>query len=179
MEAEHRNRLLALLEKIPHGVPAGWEKETFAVGGLTYLGFSAVQTEKLVVISTQEQSVIDCRTWEMTCCAENYDEDDLIACAEPLGDELIPIAGEWGGGLRRFSPAGEHLDRAAPFWPREQIIFMPRYTIWQQRPDACTVIFDDYEPQTFGFSRCGNYMAVGTSSEVDIFRRIGESSYEL
>ena len=25
----------------------------------------------------------------MTCCAENYDEDDLIACAEPLGDELI------------------------------------------------------------------------------------------
>ena len=35
METEHRERLLALLEKIPYGVPAGWEKETFAVGGLT------------------------------------------------------------------------------------------------------------------------------------------------
>ena len=64
METEHRARLLALLEKIPCGVPAGWEKETFAVGGLTYLGFSNLQTEKLVVISSQRQSVIDCRTWE-------------------------------------------------------------------------------------------------------------------
>lgn len=174
MEAENRKRLLALLEKIPYGVPAGWEKETFAVGGLMYLGFSAVQTEKLVVISSQRQSIIDCRTWEKVYCTENYDERDLIAGAEPLGDELIPIAGEGGGGLRRLSPAGDGLGRAAPFWPREQVIFMPRYTIWQQHPEACTVIFDDYEPLAFGFSRCGNYMAVGTSSEVDIFRWIGE-----
>ena len=98
MEAEHRNRLLDLLEKIPRGVPAGWEKETFAVGGLMYLGFSNLQTEKLVVISSQRQSVIDCRTWEKTYCEENYDEEGLAACAEPLGDELIPIAGEGGGG---------------------------------------------------------------------------------
>ena len=41
------------------------------------------------------------------------------------------------------------------------------------------MIFDDYEPKAFGFSRCGNYMAVGTSSEVDIFRRTGEWTYEL
>lgn len=173
-EEEHRRHLLELLEKIPHGVPAGWEKETFAIGGLVYLGFSAVQTEKLVVISSQRQSVIDCRTWEKTYCTENYDERDLIACAEPLGDELVPIAGEGGGGMRRSSPLGDGLDRADPFWPKEQIIFMPRYTIWQQHPEACTVIFDDYEPMAFGFSRCGNYMAVGTSSEVDIFKRIGE-----
>lgn len=174
MEAEHRNRLLALLEKIPHGVPVGWEKETFAVGGLTYLGFSNLQTEKLVVISAQSQSVIDCRTWEKTYCTENYDERDLIACAEPLGDELVPIAGEGGGGLRRLSPAGDGLDRAAPFWSKELVIFMPQYASWYQSPETCTVIFDDYGPKAFGFSRCGNYMAVGTSSEVDIFRRIGE-----
>ena len=70
MEAEHRNHLLDLLEKIPRGVPAGWGKETFAVGGLMYLGFSNLQTEKLVVISSQRQSVIDCRTWEKTYCEE-------------------------------------------------------------------------------------------------------------
>lgn len=174
MEAEHRNRLLALLEKILHGVPVGWEKETFAVGGLMYLGFSVVQTEKLVIVSSQGQSVIDCRTWKKTYCTENYDERDLIACAELLGDELIPLAGEGGGGLRRFSPAGDGLDRAAPFWPKEQIIFMPQYASWYQSPETCTVIFDDYGPLAFGFSRCGSYMAVGTSSEVDIFRRIGE-----
>ena len=179
MEAEHRERLLVLLEKIPHGVPAGWEKETFAVGGLTYLGFSNRQTEKLVVISSQSQSVIDCRTWEKIDCEENYDKENLIACAEPLGDELNPIAGEGGGGLRRFAPPGDGLDTAAPLWPKELVIFMPQYTSWYQSPEACTIIFDDYGPKAFGFSRCGNYMAVGTSSEVDIFRRIGESSYEL
>jgi hypothetical protein len=174
MEAEHRNRLLALLEKIPHGVPAGWEKETFAVGGLMYLGFSNRQTEKLVVISSQSQCVIDCRTWEKIDCEENYDEENLVACAEPLGDELIPIAGEGGGGLRRFAPPGDGLDTAAPLWPKELVIFMPQYASWYQHPETCTLIFDDYEPLAFGFSRCGNYMAVATSSEVDIFKRTGE-----
>ncbi len=174
METEHRARLLALLEKIPCGVPAGWEKETFAVGGLTYLGFSNLQTEKLVVISSQRQSVIDCRTWEKIDCEGSYDEENLVACAEPLGDELIPIAGEVGGGLRRLAPPGDGLDTAAPFWPKELVIFMPQYASWYQSPETCTIIFDDYGPKAFGFSRCGNYMAVGTSSEVDIFRRIGE-----
>ena len=173
-QEEDRKRLLNLLDEIPRGVPAGWEKETFAVGGLMYLGFSNLQTEKLVVISSQWQSVVDCRTWEKVWCTECYDEQDLTACAAPLGDELIPIAGGGGGGLRRSVPQGDGLDTAAPFWPKEQIIFMPRYASWYQSPETCTVIFDDYAPLAFGFSRCGNYMAVGTSSEVDIFRRIGE-----
>ena len=139
-----------------------------------YIGFSNVQTEKLVVISSQRQSVIDCRTREKVYCEENFDELDLFACAEPLRDELVPIAGEGGGGLRQYSPVGDILDRAAPFWPREQIIFMPRYPSWYQCPEACTVIFDDYAPLAFGFSKCGNYMAAATSSEVNIFQRTGE-----
>ncbi len=163
-----------MLEQIPRGIPAGWEKEAFAVGGLMYVGFSTVRTEKLVVVSSQRQSVIDCRTGEKVYCTENWDEEDLIACAEPLGDELVPIAGLGGGGLRRFSRSGDGLDRAAPYWPKEQIIFMPQYASWYQHPEACTLIFDDYAPLAFGFSRCGNYMAVATSSEVEIYKRTGE-----
>lgn len=174
MENEHRKGLLDLLEQIPRGIPAGWEKEAFAVGGLMYVGFSTVRTEKLVVVSSQRQSVIDCRTGEKVYCTENWDEEDLIACAEPLGDELVPIAGLGGGGLRRFSRSGDGLDRAAPYWPKEQIIFMPQYASWYQHPEACTLIFDDYAPLAFGFSRCGNYMAVATSSEVEIYKRTGE-----
>ena len=116
METEHRARLLALLEKIPCGVPAGWEKETFAVGGLTYLGFSNLQTEKLVVISSQRQSVIDCRTWEKIDCEGSYDEENLVACAEPLGDELIPIAGEVGGGPRRGTAWTQPLPSGPRSW---------------------------------------------------------------
>lgn len=171
---EHRKRLLALLDKIPHGVPDGWEREIFAVGGLMYVGFSNVETEKLVVISSQGQSVINCWTREKVYCPECYDGLNLTACAEPLGDELIPIAGEGGGGLRKSSPAGDFLDIAAPFWPKEQVIFMPQYTSWYQKPEVCTVLFEDYAVLAYGFSKCGRYIVIGTSSDLHIYRRIGE-----
>ncbi len=169
---ENRDRLQALLRRIPHGTPQGWEREIFTVGGLMYLGFSAVQTEKLVVISSQGQSVIDCRTGEKTYCTESYDELDLIACAEPLGDEVVPLAGIGGGGLRQYSPAGDILTLAAPDWPIEQVIFMPHYTSWYQNPEKCTVLLNDYRILAYGFSRCGRYIAIGTSSETYIFRRV-------
>lgn len=172
MEAANRQRLLNIVNRIPAGVPAGWEKDTFAVGGLMYLGFSSVCTEKLIVISSQGQRIIDCRTGEKTRCEEDYDEQDLIALAEELGGEAVPIAGEGGGGLRRYSETGSALASAAPFWPKERVIFMPYYTSWYDQPEECTVLFDGYELRAFGFSRCGNYMAVGCSSTLDIYRRL-------
>ncbi len=108
-EIEHRKKMQGIIQRIPTGIPDGWEKTTYAVGGLMYLGFSNVHTEKLVVISSQRQSIIDCQTGSKTYCTENYDEDDLIALAEELGDEIVPIAGDGGGGLRRFSKDGNIL----------------------------------------------------------------------
>ena len=61
----------------------------------------------------------------------NPNEGDLIALAEELGDEIVPIAGEGGGGLRRYSNDGNTLMSVAPFWPAEKIIFMPNYTLYQ------------------------------------------------
>lgn len=172
MEAANRQRLLDIISRIPAGVPDGWEKDTFAVGGLTYLGFSSVYTEKLVVISSQGQQIINCRTSEKTYCEENYDEQDLIALAEELGEEVVPIAGGGGGGLRCYSETGDILVPAAPFWPKERVIFMPNYTSWYDQPEKCTVLFDGYELRAFGFSRCGNYIAVGCSDTLDIFRKL-------
>ena len=159
IEDTSRKRLLSIIQHIPTGIPDGWEKTTFAVGGLMYIGFSNIHTEKLIVISSQRQSIIDCKTGSKTYCTENYDEDDLIALAEELGDEIVPIAGDGGGGLRRFSKDGNILVPVAPFWPIEKIIFMPNYTLYTQNPEKCTIIFEDYEIKAFGFSRCGNYMA--------------------
>ncbi len=62
-----------------------------------------VCSEKLIVISSQGQSVINCETSKKTYCGENYDKYDLIALAEELGDEIVPIAGDGGGGLQRYS----------------------------------------------------------------------------
>ena len=172
MEDANRNRLLDIVQRIPAGTPDGWEKTTYAVGGLMYVGFSNVRTEKLVVISSQGQSVIDCKTGSKTYCTENYDEGDLIALAEELGDEIVPIAGEGGGGLRRYSNDGNTLISVAPFWPAEKIVFMPNYTLYTLNPEKCTIIFEDYEIKTFGFSKCGNYMAVCNSHTLDIFKKI-------
>ena len=171
IEDANRIRLLNIIKQIPDGVPDGWEKITFSVGGLMYIGFSNIRTEKLIVISSQGQRIIDCRTGEKTYCEENYDESDLIALAEEFGDEVISIAGEGGGGLRRYSEDGNMLVSIAPFWPIEKIVFMPNYISWYTNPEKCTVIVEDYEIRAFGFSRCGNYMAVGNSSTLDIFRK--------
>ncbi len=171
IEAANRKRMLKIIKRIPSGIPDGWEKTTFAVGGLMYIGFSDVSTEKLVVISSQGQSIINCRTGEKTYCEENYDEGNLIAYAEELVDEAIPIAGEVGGGLSRYSKDGNILGAVAPAWPMEQIVFMPNYDSWHQNPDKCTILFEDYEIRAFGFSKCGNYMAVCNSHTLDIFRK--------
>ena len=119
-----------------------------------------------------KQSIIDCKTGSKTYSAENYDEDDLIALAEELGDEIVPISGDGGGGLRRFSKDGNILVSAAPFWPMEKIIFMPNYTHYTLHPEQCIIISESYEIKAFGFSKCGNYIAVGTSDTLDIFSKI-------
>lgn len=172
IEIEHRKKLVEIAERIPKGVPDGWEKTGFAVGGLMYLGFSERCPELLISISSQGQRVINCRTWEKLYCEENYDEEDLVACAEILGDELVPIAGMGGGGLRQYAKNGDILEKIAPYWPKEQIIFMPKYISWLQKPEECMVIYEDSQMRAFGFSRCGNYMAAGSSSTLEIFRRI-------
>lgn len=100
MEHVNREKLLDIIDRIPNGTPLEWEKATFAVGGLMYIGFSGVCSHKLIVISSQGQRIIDCKTGEKTYCDENYDEEDLIAFSGELGDAIVPIAGEGGGGLR-------------------------------------------------------------------------------
>lgn len=171
IEENNRKQLISLIGQIFQGIPSGWERHILAVGGFMYVGFSEIHTEKLICISSQGQSVIDCETLQKTYCDENYDEHELIACAEELGDELIRIAGICGGGLRHSSNDGNFLAKVAPFWPREQIIFMPDFHSWYTAPDKCQIICDDYEIRAYGFSKCGRYFVIATSSDLTIFRK--------
>lgn len=171
IEENNRKRLIDLIGQIPKGIPSGWECSTLAVGGLMYVGFSEIHTEKLICISSQGQAIINCDTLQKTYCAKNFDEHDLIACAEELGDELISIAGICGGGLRHSSDNGNHLTKVAPLWPKEQIIFMPDFHSWYTAPDKCQIIFDDYEIIAYGFSKCGKYFVIAASSDLTIFKK--------
>lgn len=172
IENEHRNKNINIANQIPKGIPLDWECHTLSVGGLMYVGFSDIHTEKLICISSQGQSVINCKTMQKTFCDENYDEDDLIAYAEELGDEIIRIAGDMGGGLRIGSKEGNSLQKIAPYWPKEQIIFCPNYQSLYSEPDKCLNVFEDYGIKAYGFSKCGKYFVIATSSDLVVYKRI-------
>lgn len=174
-EENNRKHLIDLIYQIPKEPPSGWECDTLAIGGLMYIGFSEIYTDKLVCISSQGQSVINCKTLKKLYCDENFDESDLTAYAEELGDEQIKIAGDGGGGLRHYSHDGNILERVSPFWPKEQIIFMPQFRSWHSTPGVCRVVFDDYEIKAYGFSKCGAYFVIATSSDLTIFRKQAEA----
>lgn len=175
VEENNRKYLIGLISQIPEGIPSGWKCDTLAVGGLMYVGFSEIHTDKLVCISSQGESVINCKTLKKTYCEENYDETDLTAYADELGAEHIRIVGVGGGGLRHYSNDGNILERVAPFWPKEQIIFMPHFLSWYSSPKACRIIFNAYEIKAYGFSKCGAYFVIATSSDLTIFsKQVGD-----
>lgn len=174
MERENRARLFGQITQIPEGIPPGWERSTFAVGGLMYVGFSEIQTERLVCISSQGQSLIDCSTGAKVYVGEHYEEGSLLAYSDGLGDEAVRIAGEGGGGLRTFSGEGNLLERIAPAWPSEQIVFAPNYCSWTRSPRDCRIVYDDAGitvVRAYGFSKCGNYFVIASSSDLTIYRK--------
>lgn len=172
IDNEHRKKIINIISQIPKGISLEWECHVLSVGGLMYVGFSEVQTEKLICISSQGQSVINCKTMHKSFCGENYDEDDLIACAEEPDDEIIKIAGDMGGGLRTASKEGNTLQKIAPYWPKEQIIFCPNYQSLYTVPDKCWNVYEDYGIKAYGFNKCGKYFIVATSSDLVIYKKI-------
>ena len=171
VDIENRTRLFDKIKQIPECIPEGWEKQTLAVGGLMYVGFSEVHTEQLICISSQGQCLINCITGEKTYVDELYDEIDLIAYAKELGEESIHIAGEGGGGLRRISKHGDILEKISPLWPREQIVFMPEYSSCWISPEKCSIVFDDFEIKAYGFNKTGNIFVVAVSSDLSIYKK--------
>lgn len=171
-EKSNRERIFKIINKIPEDVPFGWESITLAVGGLMYIGFSEIHTEQLVCISSQGQSLIDCKTGKKRYVEELFDEDDLIAYTDGIESEVVHIAGMCGGGLRTFSKYGDSLEKIAPIWPTEQIIFMPNYYSWWDYPKDCNIVFDGYETRAYGFNKSSDIFVIATSSELIIFKKI-------
>ena len=171
IEDENRQRVLHMLASIPKRMPKGWKRSDIVVGGLEYIGLSELQTRKLICISSQHCSVIDCENRAIAYHDIVYDERELTAVTEVLPGETIRLAGIGGGGLRHFSPQGDALMAAAPEYPKVQIIFQPEHKSCFLEPEACSIIFEDYEIRAYGFSRCGNYIIAACSGGVSIFAR--------
>ncbi len=81
----------------------------FSVGGFEWLGFSESQPNKMVVISAQKNTIVDCDNGEIEECEIDYDEQDRIAVCEKIPNEFIRIAGQFGGELPVCSNHGEKI----------------------------------------------------------------------
>lgn len=171
MEAENRKRILDALTAVPKRTPIGWKRADIAVGGLEYIGLSERQPKKMICISSQNCSIIDCDSRAITYPDISYDELELTAVTDALPDERIRLAGIGGGGLGYMSAEGDILTMAAPEYPKVQIIFQPKFKSCFLEPEECSIIFEEYEMRAFGFSKCGNYIVAACSGGVAIFSR--------
>lgn len=180
IEKENRIRLQSLVDKTTiSDTPTGWTKETFAVGGLSEVGFSKKHPELLLVISSQGRGVINCLKFELTERDNNLDYDwmnsyELWAFGiGKLSDEKIKIGGLDGGGLPHSNNEGDRIQFMATEWPIIDLIFEPNFkSIYKEGDEKnCFRIFHDYELRAYGFSYNGQYFVIATSSEINVYRK--------
>ncbi|WP_284651422.1 hypothetical protein [Flavobacterium terrisoli] len=180
LDDENRLRLQKLVDQAKEmDIPTGWKKETFAVGGLSNVGFSKKFPEMLLVISSQGRGVIDCSKFELI--ERDYDDswewmDTYELWSMGIGklfDEKILVGGIHGGGLPFLNKYGDSLQFMATQWPIIDLIFEPNFKSIYQEDEAkdCFKIFSDYELKAYGFSYDGNYFITATGSEVNVYRK--------
>lgn len=179
-EDDNRLRLQKLVDKAnTSDVPYGWIKETFAIGGLSEVGFSKKHPELLLVVSSQGRGVIDCSKLELIE-RDNDTNWDWINSYElwamgigKLSDEKIEISGLHGGGLPLGNKSGDGMTFMATNWPIIDLIFEPNFKNIYKEGDGkdCFIIFHDYELRAYGFSYNGEYFITATSSELNVYRK--------
>ena len=70
----------------------GWELvKEIVVGGLEWVGFSKTDTDKLLCISSQKTTLIDCFSGEVRPCNCEYDEETRIAYCDELAIRSIDV----------------------------------------------------------------------------------------
>ncbi|SEE29010.1 hypothetical protein SAMN04487765_2024 [Tenacibaculum sp. MAR_2010_89] len=179
-EHENRLRLQKLVDNAEKSdIPNGWKKETFAIGGLSEVGFSKNYPELLLVISSQGRGIIDCSKLELTDRNDNTDFDwfnsyELWSMGiGKLANEKISIGGLCGGGLPLLNQFGDGIQYMATEWPIIDLIFEPNFKSIYKEEDGkdCFRIFHDYEIRAYGFSYNGEYFITATSSEINVYRK--------
>lgn len=178
-EKKNRERLIKLVSRLPSvKCPDGWRYSgTFAIGGLTEIGFSK-KSEMLLVVSGSGRGVFDCTLGTRVARDNGVDGDwdtpTELTCEGigPIDGELLQMAGLHGGGLPCSNRRGESLEVVAPDWPKFDLIFCAPHkaALIEGHQEGCIRIASDYFV-SFGFSWSGNSFVYATSSDVTVFSR--------
>ncbi|MBD5136926.1 MAG: hypothetical protein HDT39_13315 [Lachnospiraceae bacterium] len=134
------------------------------VGGLEWIGFSKFKTEKLLCISSQKITIIDCDNGNIIETDADYDEENYIAFCDALPDEEICISGQYGGKMEYSTSYGDKVI----------IETSPEYistVIFMSESEKEHVIFNDYGFYTCGFSYDGKYFVFSQDAGITILKR--------
>jgi len=147
--------------------PTPWAKVAIIpVGGLVAVGFSP-DTDLLLVISHSGAGVIDCRTGRRIARnpAPHYPDDaNICRGIPPLQDQLIAVAGLWGGSLPPETHDGWHV-------VSERVDKITSLHLTNAVTSA--QIADDriVDIRAFGFSPTGLSLIVATAADLLILGR--------
>ncbi len=149
----------------------GWSKiMAFSVSGLIWIGFSKRQPNKLLCISSQYTSCINCDTKEIIKCEADYDEENYIAISSCLPDELVDIYGAYGGKPLLHTNIGEHI-----FILNQEGLFANKIVIKTKvifiTLDKKTEIYNHYGFYTCSFNTNGNYFVFADDGGITILKR--------
>ncbi|MCR5478976.1 MAG: hypothetical protein K6F27_03835 [Ruminococcus sp.] len=144
----------------------GWEiAASFAVGGFEWLAFSKQHSGKMIIISSQRTTLVDCDSGLFEDCDIAFDENELIAYCDKLADEELELAGQYGGSLPTSTDAGERVDIAS----NEEHIMQIRFTDAQK---CTTLIYDCYDAYICGFSYDGGYFVLSDDGGIVILKKV-------
>lgn len=136
----------------------------FSVGGFEWLGFSKEEPNKLICISSQKTTILNCDDGKLEECEVDYDEEELIAICNQLPNEQISIAGQYGGKLPILSGKGEKV----VIHTTEEHIMTITFISAQGKE---TVIYWNYSAYICGFSYDGNYFVLADDGGITVIKR--------
>lgn len=143
----------------------GWELVTsFSVGGFEWLGFSKENPNKMIIISSQKTTVLDCDNGKLENCTIDYDEEELIAICDKLPNEQILIAGEYGGRLPETTNKGEQVLIQETNEHIMTITFILNYS-------KEIKVYENYSAYICGFGYNGNYFVIANDGGIIVIKR--------
>lgn len=145
-----------------------WEcVEELVVGGLEWVGFSKEYCNKLLCISSQKCTLIDCKTGMIEECDCEYDELTYTALCSLLPDEVINISGEYGGKISHSTRQNDKV-RIEILADRRTVVYFTDASQLER------VIFEDYGFYTCGFSYDGEYFVFAQDAGITLLRRFNK-----
>lgn len=136
-----------------------------SVGGLEWIGFSREYSNKLLCISSQKYTLLDCQTGSVHECDCEYDELSYTAICNLLPNEIIKISGQYGGAIPHTSKKNEII-RIEPLTDNRTIVY------FIEGLGIENIIFKDYGFYTCGFSYDGEYFVFAQDAGITLLKRI-------